>query len=77
MDKHIHMVLSRGHMTLTQLSLAFSTLNHDNNGPKNMSILFGILTGGEHHHVWHHNNPGDTSGEGLIHHIANFISIKK
>lgn len=64
-------------MCLTQLSLSLSTLNHDENGPKNMSKLFGILTGGEHNHVWHHSNPGDTSGEGWIHNIANFMAMKK
>lgn len=63
-------------MCLTQLSLSLSTLNHDGTGPKDMGIIFGILTCGEHHHVWHHNNPGDTSGEGLIHNIANCIGIK-
>lgn len=64
-------------MSLTQVSLALSTLNHTENGPRKMGVLFGILTGGEHHHEWHHKHPGDTSGEGAIHHIANFIALKK
>ena len=64
-------------MSLTQISTSISTLNHDENGPKNMGKLFGIITGGEHHHKWHHDRPGDTSGEGWIHNIANFIAMKK
>lgn len=64
-------------MTLTLISTSLSTMNHKESGPDNMGILFGILTGGEHHHVWHHKYPGDTSGEGWIHNIANFIAIKK
>ncbi len=61
-------------LTLTMWSTSLSTFNHDDNGPKDMNKLFGILTGGEHHHVWHHNNPYDTSGEGLLHNIANLIA---
>lgn len=63
-------------MTLTLWSLGLSTLNHDENGGKYMGILFGILTGGEHHHKWHHDNPGDTTGEGWLNNIIELIAYK-
>ena len=62
-------------MTLSTLSI--STLNHDEHGPKQMGLIFGILTGGEHHHKWHHEHATDTSGEGLINTVANIIAKKR
>lgn len=62
---------------LSLFTLTISTLNHDENGPRDMGIIFGILTGGEHHHTWHHKHASDTSGEGLIDKIANIIACKR
>lgn len=58
-------------------TLTISTLNHDENGPKDMGLLYGILTGGEHHHTWHHSHAVDTSGEGFVDVIANLIATKR
>lgn len=62
---------------LSLATLTISTMNHDDNGPRDMGILYGILTGGEHHHTWHHSHATDTSGEGLIDTIANLIATKR
>ena len=63
---------------MTLWSLGLSTLNHDKNGgAKYMGELFGILTLGEHHHEWHHNNPSDTSGEGWLNMVINLIATKR
>lgn len=61
-------------LALTLWSLSLSTLNHDKNGPKDMGTLYGILTAGEHKHVWHHTNPHDTSGEGWLDTVASLIA---
>ena len=61
---------------LSLITLSWSTFNHDSNGPMNRGIVFGILTGGEHHHKWHHNHATDTSGEGFVDVILNIIAEK-
>lgn len=58
-------------------TLTISTLNHDSNGPKDMGIIYGVITGGEHHHRWHHEHAADTSGEGWLNTIANLIATKR
>lgn len=55
------------------VTLSWSTFNHDETGPINRGIIFGILTGGEHHHKWHHNHATNTSGEGFVDTILNFM----
>ena len=62
--------------TMSIWSASISTLNHDQNGPKNMGFLYGIISGGEHYHKWHHDNPGDTSGEGWLNTIIKLITIR-
>lgn len=61
---------------ISLVTLSMSVFNHDKNGPKKMSILYGILTGGEHHHKWHHDHATDTSGEGLLNTFMNIIANK-
>lgn len=61
---------------LSLVTLSWSVYNHDNDGPKDMSWLFGLLTGGEHKHTWHHNHANDTSGEGLLGWIMDRIFTK-
>lgn len=63
--------------TLSVWSAAISTFNHDENGPKNMGMLYGIITGGEHMHKWHHDHPYDTSGEGWLDKVINLIAKKR
>jgi stearoyl-CoA desaturase (Delta-9 desaturase) len=63
-------------LSLSLIGLAFSVFNHDENGPKTMNWLFGLITMGEHKHEWHHNNPGDTSGEGLLNTVVELITIE-
>ena len=63
--------------TLSIWSAALSTLNHDETGPKNMGFWYGILSGGEHMHKWHHNNPHDTSGEGWLDVLINILAKKR
>lgn len=62
---------------MTLVSLSISVLNHDDSGPKQMSKLYGILTGGEHHHKWHHEHATDTSQEGFIHSFLNLIAKER
>lgn len=62
---------------LSLATLTISTMNHDENGPKDMGIIYGIITGGEHHHRWHHDHATDTSGEGWLNTIANSIATKR
>lgn len=59
------------------VTLSWSTFNHDNNGPMSRGIIFGILTGGEHHHKWHHNHAMDTSGEGFVDVILGLIAKRR
>ena len=61
---------------LSILSLSLSTLNHDKDGPKDMSLLFAILTCGEHKHIAHHNNPV-TADEGFVTKFINFLKTGK
>ena len=63
--------------TFSIWSAAFSTFNHDENGPKNMGFWYGIMSGGEHWHKWHHDHPYDTSGEGWLNTAADFIATKR
>ena len=56
---------------------SYATLNHDNDGPIDRGFIYSLVTGGEHKHVWHHNNPGDTSGEGWLNTVANMIARKR
>lgn len=62
--------------TLSIWSAAISTFNHDELGPKNMGFWYGIISGGEHYHKWHHDHPYDTSGEGWLHTIIQLITLK-
>ncbi len=62
--------------SMTLVSLSISVLNHDDNGPKQMSKLYGVLTGGEHVHKWHHEHATDTSQEGLVHYILNILGTE-
>lgn len=62
-------------MTLSFMSLSLSTFNHGSGGPKNMGKFFGICTGGEHMHEWHHAHPHDTTGEGWLNSIICAIAI--
>jgi fatty-acid desaturase len=59
------------------LSTAYSTFNHDKYGPYDRGLLYSLATGGEHKHVWHHNNPGDTSGEGWLDIVINMVAKKR
>jgi len=61
----------------SQWAASYATLNHDENGPVDRGLLYSIFTGGEHKHIWHHNNPGDTSGEGWLNTVANMIAKKR
>jgi stearoyl-CoA desaturase (Delta-9 desaturase) len=63
-------------LSLSLLGLAVSVFNHDENGPKTMNWLFGLITMGEHKHKWHHDNPGDTTGEGLLNNVIELITIE-
>jgi fatty-acid desaturase len=56
---------------------ALGTLNHDENGPYDRGMLYSLMTGGEHKHVWHHSNPGNTSGEGWLDTVANLVARKR
>jgi sterol desaturase/sphingolipid hydroxylase (fatty acid hydroxylase superfamily) len=62
---------------ISLFTLSISTLNHDENGPKKMPSWYGILTGGEHHHKWHHEHATDTSGEGWLDYVANAVGTKR
>lgn len=62
--------------TLSIWSAAISTFNHDESGPKNMGLWYGIISGGEHYHKWHHDHPYDTSGEGWLHSLIKLITLK-
>jgi stearoyl-CoA desaturase (delta-9 desaturase) len=64
-------------MTMTMWAGSYATFNHDETGPINRGWLFGIVTGGEHYHVWHHSHPNDTSGEGWLNSVANLIGKKR
>lgn len=61
---------------ISLVTLSWSTFNHDADGPMNRGIIFGILTGGEHHHKWHHNHATNTSMEGFVDIILNIIARK-
>lgn len=63
--------------TLSIWSTAVSSLNHDINGPKNMGFWYGIISGGEHMHKHHHDQPYDTSKDGWINTIINLIATKR
>ena len=63
--------------TLALWSAAFAVFNHDENGPKPMGFWYGIFSGGEHAHKWHHDHPYDTSGEGWVNTIANIVAKKR
>jgi len=63
--------------TLSIWSAAISTFNHDENGPKDMGFWFGVISGGEHMHKWHHARPYDTSGEGWLDRVINIIAKKR
>ena len=63
--------------TMSIWSAAYSTFNHDENGAKNMGFWYGIVSGGEHWHKWHHDHPYDTSGEGWLNTVADFIATKR
>lgn len=60
--------------TASVWSASYSTFNHNETGPVDRGFWFGILTGGEHKHVWHHNNPQSTEGEGWLNTIINLIA---
>jgi fatty-acid desaturase len=60
--------------TLSIWSAAISTMNHDENGAKNMGFWYGIVSGAEHKHKNHHN---DISDEGWINIIINLIAKKR
>jgi fatty-acid desaturase len=62
--------------TASVWSASYSTFNHDETGPVDRGFWFGILTCGEHKHVWHHNNPYDTSGEGWLDIVINLVAKK-
>jgi stearoyl-CoA desaturase (delta-9 desaturase) len=63
-------------LALSLISLQISTLNHDDHGAKPMGALFGIITCGEHHHKWHHDNPSDTTGEGWLNTVIELIATR-
>jgi len=60
--------------TLSIWSAAISTMNHDENGAKNMGFWYGIVSGAEHKHKNHHD---DISDEGWINTVANIIAKKR
>jgi fatty-acid desaturase len=60
--------------TLSIWSAAISTMNHDENGAKNMGFWYGIVSGAEHKHKNHHD---DISDEGWINIIINLIAKKR
>jgi len=60
--------------TLSIWSAAISTMNHDENGAKNMGFWYGIISGAEHMHKNHHN---DISNEGWINTITDIIATKR
>jgi fatty-acid desaturase len=60
--------------TLSIWSAAISTMNHDENGAKNMGFWYGIVSGAEHMHKNHHD---DISDEGWINIIINLIAKKR
>lgn len=64
-------------MTLTMWAGSYATFNHDETGPIDRGWLFGLITMGEHKHVWHHSNPGSTKGEGWLNNVINFIAKEK
>ena len=63
--------------TMSIWSAAYSTFNHDDGGAKNMGFWYGIVSGGEHWHKWHHDHPYSTEGEGWLNTVANFIANKR
>ena len=63
--------------TLSIWSAAISTLNHDENGARDMGFWYGIISGGEHYHKWHHDHPYDTSGEGWLNTVADIVATKR
>lgn len=63
--------------SIAQWAGSYATLNHDKDGPLDRGLIYSLITGGEHKHVWHHNNPGDTSGEGWLNTVANLIANKR
>lgn len=64
-------------LSLSLWSTAISSLNHDENGPKNMGFWYGIISGGEHMHKHHHDRPFDTSKESWINTTINIIATKR
>jgi fatty-acid desaturase len=64
-------------LALSLLSTSTASLNHDENGPKNMGFWYGILSGGEHMHKHHHDRPYDTSKDGWINTVTNIIATKR
>jgi fatty-acid desaturase len=63
--------------TMSIWSAAYSTFNHDEDGAKNMGFWYGIVSGGEHWHKWHHDHPYSTEGEGWLNTVANLIANKR
>ena len=63
--------------TASVWSASYSTFNHNKNGPIDRGFWFGVLTCGEHKHVWHHNNPYSTEGDGWLNNIINLVATKK
>lgn len=63
--------------TMSIWSTAIASLNHDENGPKDMGFWYGVISGGEHMHKQHHERPFDTSKEGWINTIADIIATKR
>lgn len=62
--------------TMSIWSQQYTIYSHDENGAfEKMSWLYAVVSGGEHYHKWHHDHPGDTSGEGWIHNIVKLLAI--
>jgi stearoyl-CoA desaturase (delta-9 desaturase) len=65
-------------LTLSIWSQQVTIYSHDTVGPyKTMNLAYAIFSMGEHHHKWHHDHPGDTSGEGWLHYIIKSLEYKK
>lgn len=63
--------------TLSIWSAAYATFNHDEDGAMNRGFWYGIVTGGEHMHKWHHDHPYSTEGEGWLNTVANLVARKR
>ena len=60
----------------TLFSQYMATWGHGEDGPKSLGLIYGILSCGEHHHKWHHENSNDTSGEGLGHYFVKALTYR-